>query len=457
MQYPKMNAILFSIMLASGVRGQNQSELRVTVYNDGQGLVKTRIQRELPRGISSIELADVATGLIPTTVKLAPARDPDGLRIVEQNYRYDLVNEDQLLKKYLGSQVEVVLQNDDKVTGSLLSYTGGVIILQTRNRTEVIQRNFIANIKCPEPKERLYSKPTLEWLVEVAAPGKYPLDLSYLTKGMSWRAEYVAVLNDTENQLNLSSWINLDNHSGARFENAKLKLVAGTIHRAEDRDDFGRPYAVMETRAMAKRAVEQRKFFDYHIYEVNFPVTLANKEEKQIQWLQPKDVSVVKRYYYENGNEEDSNLDVRVKFKNDEESGVGEPLPAGVVRVFKRDTDGALELVGEDNLDHTSVDDDVTLTLGEAFDVKGTRVVTDRSSKREKYHRETVEITLKNRKENEAAPITVVENFWAYGEWKIKDNTEPFEKRSANSIEFLVTVAPKSEKIITYTLERDLR
>ncbi|MCF7802405.1 MAG: DUF4139 domain-containing protein [Candidatus Marinimicrobia bacterium] len=448
---------ILTLLLTSTPYAQTGQDLRVTVYNDGQGLVKTRIQRDLPKGISSVELTDVATGLIPTTVKLAPANNQTGLRIIEQNYRYDLVNEDQLLNKYLGAEVEVILQNDEKVSGNLLSFTGSVIILQTRNRTEVIQRNFVANIKCPEPRERLYSKPTLQWLVEAATPGKFPLDLSYLTRGMSWQAEYVAELNDTENRLNISSWINLDNRSGARFDNAKLKLVAGTIHRAQDRDQYGAERVMMATRAMPKKAVEERKFFDYHIYEVNFPVTLANKEEKQIQWLQPKDVDVVKRYYYEHGNQEESNLDVRVKFKNDKKSGVGEPLPAGVVRVFKRDTDGALELIGEDNLDHTSVDDDVTLTMGEAFDVKGTRVVTDRESKREKYHRETVEITLKNRKEKESTPITVIENFWAYGEWEIKDNSDPFHKRNANSIEFNVTVAPKSEKTITYTLERDLR
>ena len=444
-------------LFISSLAAQDGADLRVTVYNDGQGLVKTQINRNLSQGVSSIELTDVASGLIPTTVKLAPSNNAAGLRIIEQNYRYDLVNEDQLLKKYLGAKVDVVLQNDEKVTGDLLSFTGTVIILKTRSGTEVIQRNFVANIKCPEPKERLYVKPTLQWLVEADKPGNYPLDLSYLTSGMSWKAEYVAVLNDAENHLNLSSWINLDNHSGAQFDNAKLKLVAGTIHRAQQPQYGERAFMVMKDMTRAKPAVQERKFFDYHIYEVNFPVTIANKEEKQIQWLQPKDVQVEKRYYYENGNEQESNLDVRVKFKNDKASGVGEPLPAGIVRVFKRDTDGALELIGEDNLDHTSVDDDVSMTMGEAFDVKGVRVITDQSARREKYRRQTIEITLKNHKENESAPITVVEHFWSWGDFEIKDNSDPYQKRDANSIEFNVTLAPKSEKTITYTLERDLR
>ncbi|HCW75584.1 MAG TPA: hypothetical protein DHU63_03500 [Candidatus Marinimicrobia bacterium] len=448
-----------TILLITTLSAQAEKELRITVYNDGQGLVKTQLQRDLTKGVSSIELTDVASSLIPTTVKLSPVQNNTGIRIIEQNYRYDLVNQDQLLKKYLEANVEVVLQNGEKVTGSLLSYNGSVIILKTRSGTEVIQRLFVANIKCPEPQDRLYVKPTLSWLVESSKSGNYSMDLSYLTNGLTWKAEYVATLNDKEDNLNLSSWIDLNNFSGAAYQDAKLKLVAGTLHRAQESPQFafGSEVRVQSMRAMPKKLVEERKFFDYHIYEVNYPVTIADKEEKQIQWLQPKDARVEKRYYYENGNEQESNLDVRVKFKNDKASGIGEPLPAGIVRVFKRDTDGALELVGEDKLDHTSVDDDVTLTLGEAFDVKGTRVVTNRESKREKFHRETVEITLKNRMDKESAPITVVENFWAYGEWEIKDHTDPFHKRSAKSIEFNITLAPKSEKTITYTLERDLR
>ncbi len=449
--------IIFTALLMTGLWGQTDKDLRVTVYNNDQALVKTRIQRDLKPGVSTIELGDVAASLIPTTVKLSPANDSAGIRIIEQNYRYDLVNEDQLLKKYLGADVDVILRNDEKISGKLLSYTGSVIILKTSGGTEVIQRSFVANLKCPEPKEKLFVKPTLEWSVEAAKPGSYSLDLSYLTSGMSWKAEYVAVLNNPENQLNLSSWINLNNHSGARFEDTKLKLVAGTLHRARQPNLLRGRGQYLEAAARPKQIVAERKFFDYHIYEVNYPVTLNDREEKQIQWLQPKNVSVAKRYFYENGNERESNLDVRVKFKNDKASGLGEPLPGGTVRVFKRDTDGALELAGEDNLDHTSVEDEVTLTLGEAFDVKGARTVTGRSTKREKYHRETVEITLKNRKEKESAPITVIENFWASGEWKIKDNSDPYHKRNANSIEFNVTLAPKSEKTITYTLERDLR
>lgn len=448
---------ILSFLVVGGLCAQGGKDLRITVYNDGQGLVKTQLRRDLTKGVSTIELTDVASSLIPTTVKLSPIKDDTGIRIIEQNYRYDLVSEEQLLNKYLGAAVEVLLRNEDKVNGDLMSYTGGTIIVKTKNGTDVIQRSFVASINCPTPREKLFIRPTLQWQVNAASAGKYLLDLSYLANGLIWKAEYVAVLNETEDVLNLSSWIDLNNTSGATYLQAKLKLVAGNIHRSRTKKFLAYDSEVMLARAAPERDVVERKFFDYHIYEVNFPVTLNDKEEKQIQWLQPKDAKVEKRYFYENGNEQESNLDVRVKFKNDKASGIGESLPAGIVRVFKRDTDGALELIGEDNLDHTSVDDDVTLTLGKAFDVKGTRVVTDQSAKREKYQCQTIQITLKNRQEKETAPVTVVENFWAYGEWEIKDNSDSFKKRSANSIEFNVTLAPKSEKTITYTLERDLR
>jgi hypothetical protein len=444
--YPKFKLFSALALLTLTLTAQTQ----LTVYNHGQALVKEKFSRKLTAGISELEIEKVAETLNPSSVKLS---SNSGLQVLEQNYRYDLVNQNKLLKKYLEAPVTVVLQNDKKVSGQLLSYDNSTLVLKTKTGTDIIQRNYVGSIKCPTPSERLYVRPTLAWTINTEKSGNYDLDLSYLAGVVSWRAEYVAVINDDDTEMDLSSWINLNNQSGKNYKDTKLKLVAGDLNRAQPEYRDRAEVAFMAK--SAAQVVTERGFFEYHLYEIGFPVSVNNREEKQIQWLSPSTVKTVKQFVFEGGGSSFSNLPIKITFKNDKNSGTGVALPAGIVRLFKKDTDGALELVGEDRIKHTSKDDLVAFEVGKAFDVKGKREVLDRRSKQNKFHEEDIKITLANRKD-EAVVVDVIQRI-GYGNWKIKNPSEAFEKLDANRVKFTVSVPANTEKVLTFTSYTSMR
>ena len=446
----RTRATLTIILLTTSI---TYAQTQLTVYNHGEALVKEQFSRQIQKGVSEIEIERVAETLNPSSVKLGSDQD---VQVLEQNYRYDLVDQNKLLKKYLEAEVTVILQNDNKMSGSLLSYDNSTLVLKSRGGIDIIQRQFVGTIKCPTPTERLYVRPTLAWTLNTAKAGKVNFDLSYLTGGISWKAEYVTVINADDTEMDLSSWINLNNQSGKDYEKAKLKLVAGDLHRA-------RPPQAMDSRrektfALAMRAmpvVEEREFFEYHLYDIAFPVSIHNREEKQIQWLNPTQVKAQKRYVYQGTHNEFTNIPIKIMFTNDKETGAGVALPGGIVRLFKKDTDGALELIGEDNLDHTSKDDLVTLEVGEAFDVKGKREVLDRRSKSDRYNEQDIRITLANRKD-EAVEVEVIQTV-GYRNWKVQDASHPFTKIDASRVKFTVPVPANKEVVLTYTSRVDLK
>lgn len=268
------------------------SQTQLTIYNHGQALVKETVVKQLPKGLSEIEIENVAETLNPSSVKLSAQQ---GLQVLEQNYRYDLVDQDKLMKKYLGSKITVLLRNNDKMSGELLSFDNFAIVVKNKNGVDIIQRGHIGSITCPTPKERLYVRPTLSWNVNTSHSGKYDLDLSYLTGGIAWRAEYVAVISDSEGEMELSSWINLDNKSGKNFKKTKLKLVAGDLNRARSKNRSRYQKDIVHQTTSTVRMVEEREFFEYHLYEIGFPVTVQDREEKQIQWLSPTKIKAKKR------------------------------------------------------------------------------------------------------------------------------------------------------------------
>lgn len=429
------------------------SQTQLTVYNHGQALVKERFSRQIQEGVAEIEIEKVAETLNPSSVKLG---SDQAVQVLEQNYRYDLVDQNKLLKKYLEADVTVILQNDNKMTGKLLSYDNGTLVLKSRSGTDIIQRQFVGSIKCPTPSERLYVRPTLSWRLIAPKTGDYTFDLSYLTGGISWKAEYVAIINEDDTELDLSSWINLNNRSGKDYLDAKLKLVAGDLNRARQPQVYdARREKAMVLAMEVMPVVEERSFFEYHLYDISFPVTVRNREEKQIQWLSPTVVKAQKRYIYQGTRSEFTNVPIKIMFTNDKETGAGVALPGGIVRLFKKDTDGALELIGEDDLKHTSKDDLVTLEVGQAYDVKGKREVLDRRSKSDRYHEEDIRITLANRKD-EAVEVEVIQHA-GYRNWKIQNASHAHTQVDANRVQFTVSVPANKEVTLTYTSHVSLK
>ncbi len=442
-----MSKILSLSAILALATASTLAQTQLTIYNHGEALVKEQFSKQIQRGVSEIEIERVAETLNPSSVKLGSNQD---IQVLEQNYRYDLVDQNKLLKKYLEAEVTVILQNDNKMSGTLLSYDNSTLVLKSRSGTDIIQRQFVGTIKCPTPTERLYVRPTLAWTLNAAKTGKVNFDLSYLTGGISWKAEYVAVINKDDSEMDISSWINLNNQSGKNYEEAKLKLVAGDLHRARPEQTYDtrrEKNAYMAMRTMP--VVEERQFFEYHLYDIAFPVSVRNREEKQIQWLNPTLVKAQKRYVYQGTRNKFTNIPIKIMFTNDKDTGTGVALPGGIVRLFKKDTDGALELIGEDNLKHTSRDDLVTLEVGEAFDVKGKREILDRRSKPDRYTEQDIKITLANRKD-EPVEIEVIQTI-GYGNWRVQNASHSFTKIDASHVKFTIAVPASDEVELTYT------
>jgi len=431
---------------AGGAKGAAARDVAVTVYNDNLGVVKDRRPFTLTSGVSNLQFTDVAASIDPTSVHLrALGRSP--IEILWQDYRYDLVSTDKLLERYVDQPIDVATKDDQVKRGTLLSYDPGSLVLQDAGGgLTLLNRGEVRQVGLKELPKGLITRPTLVWRLRTDAAGDQPLEVSYMAGGMAWHAEYVAVLDESETSLDLQGWASVENHSGATYDDAKVKLVAGSIHRAQQ----PRPmYAdgMMKARA-SEAAMVERAFFEYHIYEVPLRATLSNNEVKQLGLLHASGVKAVKRYTYDATRDND-NVMVTVEFENAQASGLGMPLPEGVVRIFKRDTDGSLELAGEDRIKHTPKNERVRLSVGNAFDIGVERKQADYKQVTPRLLEQSFEITLRNHK-TDAVDVTIAEH--TGGDWEILKSSHPFAKKDATTFEFTVRCAPEKPVTVTYTL-----
>ncbi len=421
------------------------ADVAVTVYNNNIALVRQVRELDFERGAQEFRYTDVASEIIPTSVHFKSQDDPGALQILEQNYSYDLVNTGRLLEKYVDQVLSVTTEEGETFTGTLMS-AGGDAILQTPEAGIVaVKSSAIHTISFPELPDGLITRPTLVWLLNAQRGGGQETDLSYLTRGMQWHAEYVAVVNENDTELELSGWVSIDNQSGATFKDAKVKLVAGDVNMAapEGRGMARRDAMVMA--AEAPKQFEEKAFFEYHLYTLQRPSTLQNRQIKQISLFEPKTASVDKKYVYD-GRRDAENVSVDLVFINSEKNGLGMPLPKGVLRVYKSDEDGSQEFIGEDRIDHTSKDEKVRVTMGNAFDIVGERTVTSSQRLSKTSRRETIEIELRNHKD-EAVTVTVIEHF--YGDWQLLNEVPELSDKDAGKAEFEIKVPANESKTLT--------
>jgi hypothetical protein len=419
----------------------------VTVYNENLGVVKDQRSFAIASGVSELRFADVAASIDPTSVHLRPL-GRSAVDILWQDYRFDLVSTEKLLEKYLDQQVEVAMKDDEVKRGTLLSADPGAIVLQEAGGgLLLLSRAEVRQVSLRELPKGLLTRPTLVWRLKAASGGTQPLEVSYMTGGMSWHAEYVAVLDDAASSLGLQGWASVENRSGATFPDAKVKLVAGTVHRAPAPRPPIRPDMMAEGVMMAK-GMEAREFFEYHLYEVPTRATLAQNEVKQLGLLQADNIRSTKKYTYD-GAADPKRVNVTVEFENTDAVGLGMPLPAGVVRVFQRDRDGSLELAGEDRIEHMPRGETIRVNVGAAFDIAAERKQADYRQVTPRVIEQTFEIVLRNRKK-EPVEVTVVEHAW--GDWEIVKSSHPAKKKDASTIEFTVRCAPDAPLTLTYTL-----
>ena len=304
----------------------------------------------------------------------------------------------------------------------------------------------------PEIPENLIAKPTLTWLYDNKKRGPHQLEVSYLTKNINLKADYVLLLNKDDTSSDISGWVTLDNRSGAMYRDAQLKLVAGEVHRVEERFQ-DKAYAMMGEKMARAPQFKEKAFFEYHIYDLQRRTTIKDKQTKQINLLEATGVRIDKellvygiRSYFTRqyrGKNPKQPVNVFIKFKNSKENNLGMPLPAGIMRLYKEDDDGSQQFIGEDRIEHTPKDEEVKLKIGEAFDVVAERFQTDYRRISTRLHESEWEITLRNHKDEEIK-VGVVEP--VFGNWRVISNTHPYRKVDAFTIRFDVKI-PKDEEV----------
>ena len=438
----------------------------VTVYNSDIALVKEVRSVELEEGVNSVRITDVPAQIDPTSLHFASLTDPEHTSVLEQNFEYDLVNTLKVLDKYVDREVRITTQDGSVYVGTLLSAQGDIMLQDSDGGITILKQDQIQKFELAELPEGLITRPTLEWLVEAAKAGTHQVELAYLTNGMNWHANYVVLLASDEKSLDLNGWVTVDNRSGGTFKNAKLKLVAGEIARVQPQRPVTREVMKVVEQAPAQPQVEERGFFEYHLYEVKRPVTILNNQTKQIEFITASGVPATKRYILnlvhmaygggvvsdpEFGSKAKGNPDVYVEFKTDEESGLNQPLPAGVVRMYKEDVDGAPLLIGEAQIGHTPVNETVKLRVGRAFDIVGERTQTDFTKLGPRALEESYQIVIRNHKDEDVT-VRVVEPLFRAAEWEITQASQEYTKADAHTIYFDVTVPANGEETVTYTV-----
>lgn len=466
-------ALLWAMTLSSAQEATApQDGVALTVYNQGTALVQDRRTFLLNAGETLLNFTDVASTIDATSVSFKSLTDPDGTSVIEQNYAYDLVDTAALLQRYLDETIQVTAQDGTVYRGQLLSGRNGDIILRAdTGEISVINVSQARDVRFPELPEGLITRPTLRWLIQSLSGGEQQVELTYLAGGMSWTADYILLLANDNASLDLNGWVTLTNTSGTSYQDAKLKLVAGDVNRIDPyKDVYAEADGVMAMRAApAPSGVEERDFFEYKLYEITRPVTIGNNETKQVEFVSGANVpattfyvydasptyynygyALSDQYYGQTGMTTVSNF---LEFTTGEDGGLGANLPAGRVRVYQEDVDGAALLIGENTINHTPKGETVQLYLGNAFDLVGERVQTNFLMTAPNVLQETYQITLRNRKENESVEVRVVEHLFRWSNWRILLSNAEYTQKDSNTIEYRVTIPAKGEVVIDYTVE----
>jgi len=480
MSFVVLAAVSATLLAQSGERAQenarppvtgaattvaDQVELSLTVYNSDLALVRDVRQLTLATGASTLRFADVAAAINPATVHFRSLTEPSALTVFEQNYEYDLLEPERLLRKYVGRDITIVRERQEggttrleEVKAHLLAYNNGPV---WRIGGEIVTGLRADQLRFPELPENLYSHPTLVWMLENAGAARHRVEASYLSGGIGWNADYVLTIGRDDKSGDLAGWVTLRNQSGASYRNARLQLIAGELNRVVQK---------MTLDAVAERAVaampapppmEQEAFSEYHLYTLQRRTSINENETKQVALLTSPDVPVEKRYvvdgqpfYYRGpvspGAPVKSDVRVYYRLKNDEKSGLGIPMPAGVVRVYQADSKGGIQFAGEDRISHTPKDETVDLHTGNAFDIVCERKQTDFRRLSSTQFEMEFEITFRNHKDT---PITVEVNEPIGGDWDMVSSTHKHEKTAAFAARFQVPVAKDGTTVLKYRIK----
>ncbi len=442
----------------------------------GYAVVRQQRDLALNRGRNTVRFSDVAALIDPTTVSFQSLTDPAGTSVIEQNFQFDLVNTQKLLEKYIDRRISVDQVRGSSVesfAGTLLSTSGGLVLKRDDGGIQTLPSN--AGVRLPELPGGLITRPTLVWDVSANRAGNHSTQVSYQTTGITWWTDYNLTYQEGANanscKLDVAAWVSIINQSGASYPDAKLKLVAGDVQRAQPQ---GRVYAAPQRAVMASemsaKGFEEKEFFEYHLYTLGRPTTLPDNSTKQIELfpaaravpceknlvyygaagMRPYGSPATDRNY---GVQSNKKVDVYLAFKNAKEQNMGMPLPAGRIRVSKLDdTDKTLEFIGEDVIDHTPRNEQLLIKLGSAFDVVGERRQVNFSvDTSRKTMTEEIEVKVRNQKK-ESVEVMVKENLYRWTNWQITSKSHDYRKDDARTVTFPVKIAEGAEAVVRYSV-----
>jgi hypothetical protein len=442
----------------------DQSDLALTVYNSNLSLVRDVRQITLPAGETRLRFMDIAASIKPATVHFRSLTEPAKLNVTEQNYEYDLLDPNKLLQKYVGREVTLVRSkflNDstqyEDVKATLLALNGAPV---WKIGNEIVTGTSYESIHFPDLPENLYERPTLLWTLRNTGGRSQRVEASYLAGNLSWSADYVLNVAKEETSGDLDGWVTLVNHSGTAFKNAQLQLVAGDLH--QDLPVNGRLRSSAQQVTVTAEAppvgFAQESFSEYHLYSLNRRTSIFYQESKQISLLNASRFPLRKVYvvngqafYYRGaaqpGAPVKDPVQVFYKFKNEDKAGLGMPLPAGTIRVYQQDSRGGSLFAGEDRIDHTPKDEEISLHIGNAFDIVAERKQTDYKKLSDRLYEFEYEITMRNHKD---APVSVEVNEPIGGDWEMVNSSYKFTKTAAFAAQFDVPVDKDGTSMLKY-------
>jgi hypothetical protein len=437
------------------VTRDDQREVMVTIYNGNLGLVKDLREARLPAGVNEVQFMDVAAGIDPTTVHLKSLTDALGLKILEQNYEYDLLTSEKLMEKYVGRKVRLYQGDGTFHEATLLSTNGPIFEINGQ-----IHMGHYGRLVLPSLPENLVAKPTLVWLLRNQTARPQRVEASYLTSGITWKADYVMVLNAADSLSDLTGWVTVDNRSGTTYGNAALKLVAGDVNRAQEpRRDLRalEMAAKAASPAAASRDFASEGFFEYHLYTLDGRTTIKNNQTKQLSLLAASEVPTTKELIYYGAQDyyrnsygvpiSNQKVAVYLEVKNSKENRLGLPLPKGKVRVYKADRSGSQQFIGEDWIDHTPKDEKVKIKMGNAFDLVGERTQKEFRKLGAGLYEVEWEISLRNHKD---APQTVTVIEPVPGDWQVMSSSHAYEKIEAHTLKYQIPVPKDGATKVAY-------
>jgi hypothetical protein len=498
-----VSSLLFTPAIAQDKTSSGHDDAAaLTIYNQSFAVVRQTLPLDLKGGANQLEITNITSHLEPDSVILRDLNSGRDLRILEQNYRSDVASQGRLLSLYEGKTIEFLVADKDgnrKLMPGKIIRSGYVPHYEAYNgysqQYAQSQQAYVAagngepiieidgKLQFGLPGQPIFPalsndtilKPTLSWLLQTDRPGATTAEFSYVTGGMSWHADYNVVAPVSGNMLEVVGWVTLDNQTGKTFPNARIKLMAGDVNKIQPGGTFDRLASFNSgvlARAEAAPAVTERSFDEYHLYTLDRPSTLYDRETKQVEFVRAAGVPSKRVYVYDGvqidqnyrnypmenirdmenfGVQSNPKIWTMIEFKNSKENHLGMSLPKGRVRFYRRDTDGQLEFTGENMIDHTPADETIRLYTGNVFDAVGERKRTFFKVDRNAHTvDESFEIRLRNHKK-EPMEIRVVEHLYRWNNWEIMKNSDPFTKIDSKTIEYRVTVPADGEKVVTYT------